>query len=75
MPTSIQLDRETEERLILLAERTGRSRAFYLKKAVEKALPQLEWEYDLMQRVSDVRAGKAETYTLDEVRKQLELDS
>ena len=75
MPTSIQLDPETEERLARLAEHTGRSRAFYLKKAVEKALPQLEWEYDLMQRVSDVRAGIAQTYTLDEVRKQLELDS
>jgi len=74
MPTSIQLDSETEERLILLAERTGRSRAFYLKKAVEKALPQLEWEYDLMQRVSDVRSGSAETYTLSEVRSELELD-
>ena len=74
MPVSIRLDKEIEDRLKLLAERTGRSCSFYLREAIESSLPRLEWEYDLRRRVSDVRSGKAETYSLDEVRKSLELD-
>jgi RHH-type rel operon transcriptional repressor/antitoxin RelB len=74
MPTSIRLDKDTEERLARLARRTGRSRAFYLREAIETSLPRLEWEYDLLQRVHDVRSGKAETDSLEEVRASLGLD-
>ena len=74
MPTSVRLDPETEERLDHLARQTGRTRAFYIREAIESSLSRLEWEYSLMQRVSDVRAGRAETYTLEEVRDALELD-
>ncbi|MCL2881853.1 MAG: DUF6290 family protein [Coriobacteriia bacterium] len=71
MPTTIRLDKETEERLTRLARDTGRTRAFYLRKAIEKSLPDLEWEYDLLRRAEKVRSGEAETYTLEEVRKSL----
>lgn len=74
MPTSIRLDKETEERLDKLAREIGRSRAFYLREAIQKELPRLEWEYGLQQKVSDVRAGKAETYGLEEARVILELE-
>jgi RHH-type rel operon transcriptional repressor/antitoxin RelB len=74
MPTSIRLDKDTEERLARLAHNTGRSRAFYLREAIETSLPRLEWEYDLLQRVHDVRSGKAETDSLEEVRASLGLD-
>ena len=74
MPTSIRLGKETEERLTRLSQITGRSRAFYLREAIETALPRLEQEYDLLQRVHDVRSGKSETYTIDEIRTDLGLD-
>ena len=74
MPTSVRLDPETEARLDQLARQTGRTRAFYIREAIETSLSRLEWEYSLMQRVSDVRAGRAETNTLEEVRSALELD-
>ena len=74
MPTSVRLDPETEARLDQLARQTGRTRAFYIREAIETSLSRLEWEYSLMQRVSDVRAGRTETYTLEEVRNALELD-
>ncbi|MDR1013979.1 MAG: ribbon-helix-helix domain-containing protein [Coriobacteriales bacterium] len=73
MPTSIRLDKETEERLAQLSANTGRSRAFYLREAIESSLPRLEWEYDLLQRVHAVRSGKAETRSLSEVRADLDL--
>jgi RHH-type rel operon transcriptional repressor/antitoxin RelB len=75
MPTTIRLDDETEARLNQLSRTTGRSKAFYLRKAIEISLPQLEWEYDLLQRVHDVRAGKSKTWTLDEVGAELGLDN
>lgn len=68
MPTTIRLDKETEERLNRLARETGRTRAFYLRKAIEKSLPDLEWEYDLLHRAEKVRSGEAQTYSLEEVR-------
>jgi RHH-type rel operon transcriptional repressor/antitoxin RelB len=74
MPTSIRLSKATEERLARLSHNTGRSQAFYIRKAIEASLPQLEWEYDLLQRVHAVRAGQAETDTLSEVRTSLGLD-
>jgi RHH-type rel operon transcriptional repressor/antitoxin RelB len=74
MPTSVRLDRDIEERLDRLARNTGRSRAFYLREAIEASLPRLEWEYGLLQRVHDVRSGKAATRTLDEVVADIGLD-
>jgi RHH-type rel operon transcriptional repressor/antitoxin RelB len=74
MPTSVRLDKDTEERLARLAANTGRSQAFYLREAIESSLPRLEWEYDVLQRVHAVRSGKSRTWTLDEVEAELGLD-
>jgi RHH-type rel operon transcriptional repressor/antitoxin RelB len=74
MPTSVRLDKDTEERLARLSANTGRSKAYYLREAIESALPRLEWENDILQRVHDVRSGKAKTRTLDEVVAEIGLD-
>ena len=42
---SVRLDDTVIAQLDELAERTGRSRSFYIKQALEIALPQLEQEY------------------------------
>lgn len=42
MPLSIRLDPESEARLNALAERTGRSKTFYVREAIRLQLDDLE---------------------------------
>ncbi|MBK8866637.1 MAG: ribbon-helix-helix protein, CopG family [Dermatophilaceae bacterium] len=74
MTTSVRIPAELQGRIDALAERTHRSRAFYLREAIERGLPQVEWEYDLAQRAVDVRSGKVTTVPLAEVVAELGLD-
>ncbi len=53
MTTSVRIPEETQRRLDALAERTHRSRSFYLREAIERGLPQVEWEYDIALRASE----------------------
>lgn len=45
MPTTIRLDPQTEARLNHLAEKTGRTKAFYLRGLIEQHLEDLEDAY------------------------------
>lgn len=45
MPLSIRLDAESEARLTALAERTGRSKTFYVREAIRTHLDELEEIY------------------------------
>ncbi len=74
MATSVRIPEETQQRLDALAARTHRSRSFYLREAIERGLPQVEWEYDIAQRVAEVRSGAVKTETLAEVVADLGLD-
>ncbi len=74
MATSIRISEETLGRIDALAERTQRSRSFYLRAAIERGLPQVEWEYDIAQRVADVRSGAVHTEPLAKVVDELGLD-
>lgn len=56
-----------------LAEATGRTRTFYVLEALEDSIDRLEYEYGLLKKVEDYRAGKVETVTLDELEKSLDL--
>jgi len=72
MPTTIRLNPETETRLDLLARETGRSKAFYLRQLIENNLADLEDIYLAEKRLEDLRAGKSDTLTADEVWGQLD---
>jgi len=74
MATSVRLDADTERRLDTLSSNTGRTKAYYIREAINQSLDRLEWEYGLLQEVHDVRSGKAETKALDEVVTELGLD-
>lgn len=74
MATTIRLSDEIEQRINDLAASTKRSRSFYLREAVERALPELEWEYGIAQRAEDARSGRAKTVTLEQAVKDLGLD-
>lgn len=71
--TSMRISEDLSERYGKLAELTGRTRAFYYIEALSDAIDQLEYEYRLMKKVEDYRAGRLETVTLDELEKSLGL--
>lgn len=74
MPTTVRLNPKIEERYTLLANGTGRSKSFYITRALEDSIDRLEYEYGILQDVEDYRAGRLDTYTLDEVRARHGLD-
>lgn len=74
MATSIRLDPDTERRLDELAARTGRTKAFYLRQAVQEHLDDLEDYYLGVEVLERVRKGEEKTYSAALVRKELDLD-
>lgn len=72
--TSVRLDEKTEARLDRLAAHTHRSKAFYLRELIESGLPRLEYEYGIAQLAADIRAGREETITHEELKRDLGLD-
>ena len=74
MPMTIRVPDDIEQRYKKLATATGRSQSFYLNRALETALPKLEYEYGLLMDVEDYRAGRMDTHSLAEVGEMLGLD-
>ena len=66
---SLRLPDDVSRRLQQLADRTGRSKTFYMVEAIQEHLDDLEDLYLAEQRLIDLRAGKSETVALDEVMK------
>jgi len=73
MPTSIRLKKETEHRLNILAQATGRSKAFYIREAIENHLEDMEDCFLAEKRLTDLNMGKSRTYSLSEVEEELGL--
>lgn len=71
---SIRLPDEIASRLEKLAKRTGRTKSFYVLKALEEQLQEIEDLYIAEQRLIELRAGRSRTYTLEEVEHELGLE-
>lgn len=71
--TSVKLSDETGAKLERLAARTGRSKSYYLREAVETHIDQLVRDYEILETAQDVRAGRERTYSLAEVEDILDL--
>ena len=74
MATSIQLSPEIEQRLDLLASQTGRTKDFYVRELIERAVEDMEDYYlavDVLDRISQ---GTEEVYSAEAVSKSLGLD-
>lgn len=69
---AVRLDGDTEKRLEALAARTGRTKTFYAREAIEAHLDDLEDFYLAEERMKDFRAGDA--IPLSDVKAQLGLD-
>jgi RHH-type transcriptional regulator, rel operon repressor / antitoxin RelB len=73
MTTSIRLDPATEQRLVNLAAKTGRTKAFYLRELVANGLEDLEDYYLAAATMERVRKGEEMVYSAADVRKDLGL--
>lgn len=67
---SLRLPHDIAERLQELADRTGRSKTYYMIEAIREHLEDLEDLYLAEQRLLEVRAGKAKTVPLNALMKQ-----
>ena len=74
MPTSIHLAPETERLLNHLAERTGRTKAYYLREIIEQGIEEAEDYYLALDVLERVRSGQEPVYSSADVRKELGLD-
>ena len=73
-PVALRLPDEVSQRLKRLADRTGRSKTFYMIEAIKEHLDDLEDLYLAEQRLIDIRAGKSQTVPLEEVMQRYGLE-
>ncbi|MDD3996828.1 MAG: DUF6290 family protein [Sphaerochaetaceae bacterium] len=66
---SVRLPKELADRLDNLAKQTGRTKTYYIQEALLEKVSDLELVYLAQKREEDLRAGRSETHTLDEVIK------
>ena len=70
MPTSVRLDDETERRLGQLAQRTGRTKTWYIREAIKEYLDGWDEYYLALSQLEDQK-GEVDIF---EVRRRLGLD-
>ncbi len=73
MSVSIRLPEDISNRLQHLANRTGRSKTYYMIEAIREHIGDLEDLYLAEQRLIEIRAGRSKTHTLEDVERSLGL--
>lgn len=71
MAVSIRLSPEIEQRLNVLAERTGRTKSFYLREIIEQGIQDVEDYYLAADVLERVRKGEEKLISSGELRKAL----
>ena len=66
-------DEELDDRLTRLAQRTGRTKAFYIRQALERQIEDLENIFLADQVMGRVQSGEEKTLEIDEVERDLGL--
>ena len=67
---SLRLPDDVAERLQRLADRTGRSKTFYMREAICEHLADLEDMYIAEERLIDSRAGRSESIPLEQLMRR-----
>ena len=67
---SLRLPEDLKTRLVNLAERTGRSKTFYMIEAIKEHIGALEDLYIAEQRLRKHRAGRSRAFTQREIEKR-----
>ena len=68
---ALRMPEDLANRYDRLAKSTGRTKTFYMTEALAAEIDRLEYEYGLMKKVENYRAGRLETVTLDELEESL----
>ena len=71
---SLRLPDDVSQRLHQLADRTGRTKTFYIVAAIREHLDDLEDLFLAEQRLIDLRAGKSHALPLEDVMKRHGVD-
>lgn len=74
MPTTIRLNDELESRIKKLAATTGRSQSFYINQMIEDGIDHMEQVYGILHETEQYQVGNLETYSSDDVRRELGLE-
>ncbi len=74
MATTIELSTEVERRLASLADRTGRTKDFYVQQIISRGLEEVEDYYLAIKVMERVRQGEETVFSSAEVRKRLGLE-
>ena len=70
---AIRLPEQIESRLDALAKLTGRTKTYYVREAIIEHLDDLEDLHYAKQRLRDIKAGLSNSYTLEEMERELDL--
>ena len=70
---ALRMPEELAARYDRLAKSTGRTKTFYMTEALSESIDRLEYEYGILKKVEDWRAGRLETVSLDELEESLGL--
>lgn len=68
---ALRIPQDLAGRYDRLASMTGRTKTYYLIQALAESIDRLEYEYNLMQKIEDWRAGRLQTVSLDELEADL----
>ena len=71
---SMRLTPELEARLDALVKRTGRTKTFYIREAITEHIEELEDAYFADLRVVDLRAGRSDLISFEEMAARYGLD-
>ncbi len=71
---AIRLNPNIEKRLETLAKKTGRSKTYYARAAIQEYLDDLEDYYLAEATMNKLRKGEMRSHTLEEVKKELGLE-
>lgn len=72
---SLRLPDDVAVRLQQLAERTGRSKTFYMVEAIHRHIDDLEDLYLAEKSLIELRAGRSQTVPLEEVMKRYGMET
>jgi len=75
MSISLRLPTDVEERLTNLAKKTARTKTYYATEAIINYIDDLEDWYLAEKRLCDLKNGKSELITLEELMAENELEN